>query len=53
MAKPPAFDPAEVQTLVIGDRTAGDEVHYPDIDMGGKLGPDDKFLFFFNKHGTP
>lgn len=42
----------DVQILVIGDRTAGDEVHYPDIDMHGKLGPDGKFRFF-HKDGTP
>lgn len=35
----------DVLLLVIGDRTAGDEITYPDIDMQGKLGPDGKYRF--------
>jgi hypothetical protein len=31
-----AFD---VLLLVVGDRTQGDEVGYPDIDMHGRMGP--------------
>jgi uncharacterized cupin superfamily protein len=42
----------DVELLVIGDRSAGDEVHYPDVDMAGKLGPDGKFRFV-HKDGTP
>jgi uncharacterized cupin superfamily protein len=42
----------DVLLLVIGDRTAGDEVSYPDIDMHGTAGPDGK-LRFLHKDGTP
>ena len=42
----------DVLLLVIGDRTAGDEVSYPDIDMHGTPGPDGK-LRFLHKDGTP
>jgi uncharacterized cupin superfamily protein len=35
----------DVLLLVIGDRTGGDEVTYPDIDMHGKLGDDGRFTF--------
>ncbi len=35
----------DVLLLVVGDRTAGDEVHYPGIDMAGRQLPDGKFLF--------
>jgi uncharacterized cupin superfamily protein len=38
--------------LVIGDRTAGDEVAYPDIDLHLKTGPDG-VRGFFRKDGTP
>jgi uncharacterized cupin superfamily protein len=38
--------------LVVGDRTAGDEVIYPDVDMHGKLGPDGRYRFT-RKDGTP
>ena len=31
--------------LVIGDRTAADEVGYPDIDMHARLGPDGRYRF--------
>src|SRR6266542_3753153 len=30
----------DVLLLVVGDRTAGDEESYPDIDMHGRMGPD-------------
>ena len=33
---------ADVVLLVVGDRTGGDEVIYPDIDMHGRMGPDGK-----------
>ena len=38
--------------LVIGDRTAGDEVTYPDIDLELKAGPDG-VRGFRHKDGTP
>ena len=38
--------------LVIGDRTAGDEVTYPDIDLELKAGPDG-VRGFRRKDGTP
>jgi len=38
--------------LVVGDRTAGDEVSYPDIDMHGRMGPDGRYRFT-HKDGTP
>ena len=31
--------------LVIGDRTAGEEVTYPDVDLAGAQGPDGKYIF--------
>lgn len=37
--------------LVVGDRTGGDEVVYPDVDMFGQLGPDGRFRFY-RKNGT-
>jgi len=43
---------SDVLLLVIGDRTAGDEVSYPDIDMHGRMGPDTKYVFTHND-GTP
>jgi uncharacterized cupin superfamily protein len=42
----------DVVLLVVGDRTAGDEVSYADIDMHGRTGPDGKFMFT-HKDGTP
>ncbi|MGH7122324.1 MAG: cupin domain-containing protein [Acetobacteraceae bacterium] len=42
----------DVLLLVVGDRTAGDAVTYPDIDMHGRLQPDGKYLFF-HKDGKP
>ena len=38
--------------LVVGDRTAGDEVTYPDIDLALKAGPDG-VRGFLHKDGTP
>jgi uncharacterized cupin superfamily protein len=38
--------------LVVGDRTADDEVTYPDIDLELKAGPDGT-KGFFRKDGTP
>jgi uncharacterized cupin superfamily protein len=43
---------ADVLLLVAGDRTAGDEVLYPDVDMHGKMGADGKYSFT-RKDGTP
>jgi uncharacterized cupin superfamily protein len=36
---------ADVLLLVVGDRTAGDEISYPDIDMHGRLGLDGNYCF--------
>ena len=43
---------ADVLLLVVGDRTAGDEVAYPDIDLHGQPGPDGRYRFT-RKDGTP
>jgi len=43
---------ADVLLLVVGDRTAGDEVSYPDIDMHGRMEPDGKYAFT-HKDGRP
>ncbi len=42
----------DVLLLVAGDRTAGDEITYPDIDMHGRMQPDGTYRFF-HKDGTP
>ena len=42
----------DVLLLVVGDRTAGDEVSYPDIDMHGRMREDGKFIFT-HKDGRP
>lgn len=42
---------ANVLLLVIGDRSSGDEVSYPDVDMKGVYGADGKFRFT-RKDGT-
>ena len=42
----------DVLLLVVGDRTEGDEVDYPDIDMRGRMGPDGRY-HFTRKDGTP
>jgi uncharacterized cupin superfamily protein len=36
---------ADVLLLVIGDRTPGDEVGYPDIDMRSRMGSDGRYRF--------
>lgn len=38
--------------LVVGDRTAGDDVHYPDIDLRGRMEPDGTHRFT-RKDGSP
>ena len=43
---------SDVVLLVIGDRTGGDEVSYPDIDMHARLGDDGKYRFL-HKNGKP
>jgi uncharacterized cupin superfamily protein len=43
---------ADVLLLVIGDRSANDEITYPDIDMHAKLGADGKYVYA-RKDGTP
>jgi uncharacterized cupin superfamily protein len=43
---------ADVLLLVVGDRTPGDEIGYPDIDMHGRLGPDGRYRFT-RKDGAP
>lgn len=42
---------ADALLLVVGDRTSGDEVGYPDIDMHGRLGADGRYRFT-RKDGT-
>jgi uncharacterized cupin superfamily protein len=42
----------DVLLLVVGDRTAGDEVGYPDVDLHGRFGPDGRYRFE-HKDGTP
>ena len=44
--------PADVLLLVIGDRSAADEVVYPDIDLAARLGSDGRFRFH-HKDGKP
>jgi uncharacterized cupin superfamily protein len=43
---------ADVLLLVVGDRSADEEVAYPDVDLHGKTGPDGKYRFT-RKDGTP
>jgi uncharacterized cupin superfamily protein len=43
---------SDVTLLVIGDRSADDEVIYPEVDMHAKLGPDGKYRFT-TKKGEP
>jgi uncharacterized cupin superfamily protein len=38
--------------LVVGDRTAGDEVSYPDLDLHARLNADGKYSFT-HKDGAP
>ena len=42
----------DVLLLVVGDRTEGDEVSYPEIDLHGRMGADGKYTFT-HKDGTP
>ncbi len=42
----------DVLLLVIGDRSEGDEVTYPDVDLAARAGLDGRFRFF-HKDGTP
>lgn len=42
----------DVLLLVVGDRTAGDEVTYPDVDMHLRTGPNGNYIFA-HKDGTP
>ena len=42
----------DVLLLVVGDRTAGDEGSYPDIDLHAHMGADGKYIFS-HKNGTP
>jgi uncharacterized cupin superfamily protein len=42
----------DVLLLVIGDRTAGDEAIYPDVDLFARMRPDGKYSFT-HKDGTP
>ena len=42
----------DVLLLVVGDRTADDEIAYPDIDMQARLGADGKYVHA-RKDGTP
>jgi uncharacterized cupin superfamily protein len=43
---------ADVLLLVVGDRTAGDEGFYPDIDLHARMDADGKYVFT-HKDGTP
>ena len=43
---------SDVLLLVVGDRTEGDAVEYPDIDMRGRMGPDGRYRFT-RKDGSP
>jgi uncharacterized cupin superfamily protein len=42
----------DVLLLVVGDRTAGDEITYPTLDLHAKLSADGKYVFT-RKDGTP
>ncbi len=42
----------DVLLLVVGDRTAGDEVSYPDVDLHARMGADGKYTFA-HKDGPP
>jgi uncharacterized cupin superfamily protein len=43
---------ADVLLLVVGDRSAGDVITYPEDDLHGRLGADGRFVFT-RKDGTP
>ena len=42
----------DAMLLVIGDRSSGDEITYPDVDMHAVLGPDGRYKFS-TKSGEP
>ena len=42
----------DAKLLVIGDRSSGDEISYPDVDMHAALGPDGAYRFS-TKSGKP
>ena len=42
----------DVKLLVIGDRSSGDEITYPDVDMHAVLAPDGAYRFR-SKSGEP
>ena len=42
---------ADVVLLVVGDRSANDEIRYPDVDLQGRLGADGRYAFT-RKDGT-
>jgi uncharacterized cupin superfamily protein len=43
---------SDVVFIEVGDRSAGDEVAYPDDDLAATLGPDGKYRYR-HKDGTP
>ena len=43
---------ADVVLLVVGDRSADDEIAYPDVDLQAKLGGDGRYVFS-RKSGLP
>jgi uncharacterized cupin superfamily protein len=43
---------SDVKLLVIGDRSSGDEISYPDVDMHAVLAPDGRYRFS-TKSGEP
>ena len=42
----------DVLLLVVGDRTGGDEITYPEIDLHGRMGADGRYVFA-RKDGIP
>jgi uncharacterized cupin superfamily protein len=42
----------DARLLVVGDRTSGDVITYPDVDMHGKLDRNGKYVYT-RKDGTP
>lgn len=44
--------PRDVLLLVVGDRSGGDEVAYPDVDLHAQLDRDGRYRFT-RKNGTP
>jgi uncharacterized cupin superfamily protein len=43
---------ADVLLLVVGDRSAGDRIAYPDLNLQAELGEDGRYRFF-TKDGAP